>query len=425
MRIGGSQPGGPGSKRDPIRFRRQVALGSRPFDGLRAGRRVPPNSRTAEPPNALARTLGPWALFAVAFILSLAWGVLVALGAERGIPAMPVVSARQPAAPAPPLDPGPPLRPVAVVYRHAEGTMLRGPRGVFVEPKSGDVYVADTGNHLVAVYDRAGTPLASFGFNREFAEPFKAIADPQGRVYVLGGLPATVKVFSFRGVYVRDFPLGRGAKGRPVLITAMAIDGKGNLYFGDSGNGEVLIYGPDHQLRLRFQGKAAEGLISISAIAVAENGEIFVVDARAAPAVQVYSPEGEFLRGWGQHAGGVQNFSLPSGIALTADRVRVVDTLRQTISTFSTSGEFLRRDGGLGTMPGAVLYPSDIATDAEGRVYVVERVGNRLQVLAPEFPRAGSQPENDRLVPRPTDNNPQQRRLRQDLEEVMRGMRAD
>jgi DNA-binding beta-propeller fold protein YncE len=368
--------------------------------------------------------MSSWLAFMFATVLSLAWGVLVAFGAERGLSAKPVLTASAPTTPAP-RDPAPPLRPVAVVYRHAEGTMLRGPRGVFVEPKSGDIYVADTGNHLVAVYDRAGTPLASFGFNREFAEPHKAIVDPQGRVYVLGGLPATVKVFSFRGVFVQDFPLGRGTKGKPVRITTMAIDGAGNLYFGDSGNGEVLVYGPNYQLRSRFPGKAAESLSSISAIAIAESGEIFVVDAQATPAVQVYSPQGEFLRGWGQHAGGVQNFSLPSGIALSAGRVLVVDTLRQTISTFTASGEFLRRDGGLGSMPGAVLYPSDIAADAEGRVYLVERVGNRLQVLAPEFPQAGSKPENGRLAPRPPETSPQQQRLRKDLEEVMRGIRAD
>ncbi len=71
------------------------------------------------------------------------------------------------------------------------------------------------------------------------------------------------------------------------------------------------------------------------------------------------------------------------------------------------------------------MYPSDIATDAEGRVYVVERVGNRLQVLAPEFPQAGNSPENSRLAPRPPETNPQQQRLRKDLEEVMRGMRAN
>ncbi len=385
--------------------------------------RVQPNHRTLEQSNAFWRTTSSLLAFVLAIVLSLAWGVLVALGAERGVSAKPGLSAKA-AAPAP-RDPGPPLRPVTVVYRHAEGTILRGPLGVFVEPKSGDIYVADTGNHLVAIYDRAGTPLTSFGFNREFVEPHKAIVDPQGRVYVLGGIPVAVKVFSFRGEYVQDFPLGRGAKAKPALISAIAIDGAGNLYLGDSGNGEVLVYGPDHQLRLRFQGQVGDKLSSISAIAIAESGEIYVVDARSVPAVQVYSPEGEFLRGWGKHAGGVQNFSLPSGIALATDRVHVVDTLRQTISTFSTSGEFLRRDGGLGTEPGAVMYPSDIATDAEGRVYVVERVGNRLQVLAPEFPQAGNSPENSRLAPRPPETNPQQQRLRKDLEEVMRGMRAN
>jgi DNA-binding beta-propeller fold protein YncE len=315
---------------------------------------------------------------------------------------------------------------VNVVYRHIEGTWLKGPHGVFVEPQSGEIYVADTANGLVAVFDRDGLPLFSFGFNREFQEPRKAIADRQGLVYVLGGLPATVKVFSSWGEYLRDFPFESAGLGKPVTVTAIAVDRAGNLYFGDSAGKQVLVYDSDHRLRLRFSGGRGEGFSVVSAIAVAESGEIYVVDSRGVPVVQVYSPEGKFLRGWGEHASGPQNFSLPTGIALANDRVIVVDTLRHTISTFTPSGTFLRRDGGFGAWPGAVAFPTDIASDADGRLYVVDRVGNRLQVLALDA-EAGRRADRERggAVRQGPDDSREQVRARAQVKEVIQGMRPN
>lgn len=310
------------------------------------------------------------------------------------------------------------LEPVRVVYRHVEGTYLRSPHGIFVDKARSEIYVADTKNDLVAVYDPNGLPLFAFGYNGEVKEPLRAVSDPQGRIYVLAGAPRALKIFNYRGEYLRDFPfVDLEVEPDPSAIT---VGWDGSLYIADGASGKILVYDSEYRLRLAFRTKGSEQSLvrSVQGIGVDPEGSIYVADARATPAIQVYSPEGKFLRGWGEHESGPQNFSLPAGLAIDSEgRVIVVDTLRHAIVLFTSEGRFLARYGGKGTQPGAVTYPTDIAADGEGRVYVVERVGSRLQILQQRLvstrgggnARAGS--------------NPFRERIRRELAEFMKTMR--
>lgn len=333
------------------------------------------------------------------------------------------------AGPTPPLSPDRPsegegkaaealrLEPIRVVYRQMEGIALKSPRGVFVDSVRDEIYVADTMNDLVAVYDKNGLPLFAFGYNGEFKEPVKAVADPQGRIYVLNGIPRKVKVFNYRGEYLRDFPF-EGLEEEPVP-TALTVDQQGNLYIADAKSGQILVYDPDYRLKLKFgaRGNGNGRFQGVQAITVDREGNIYVADAMSVP-LQVFSPEGKFLRGWGEHAIGPQNFSLPSGMAIDRDgRVIVVDTIRQAIAIFTKDGKFLGRYGGLGFQPGAVAFPTDVAADGDGRIYVVERVGSRLQILEERLVAATRAP-GERMVPERVRED-----LRRSIADFLRSMR--
>jgi len=273
------------------------------------------------------------------------------------------------------------LQPIQVVYQQVEGTYLKSPRGIWVDRNNDEVYVADTSNDLVAVFNATGLPLFAFGYNRELKEPVKAVADASGRIYVLNGIPRAVKIFNYRGEYLKDFPLAGGAdKPNP---TALALDHNGNIYIAEGSSRQIQVY--DSALRLiREIGKKGNGdshLNTVQGIAVDTDGTVYVADATATPCIQVFSAEGKFLRGWGEHNAGPHNFSLPAGVAIDGEgRIIVADTLRHAITVFTKEGVYLGRHGGMGSQPGAVSFPTDIATDGKERVYVVERLGSRLQV---------------------------------------------
>ncbi|HET7453838.1 MAG TPA: hypothetical protein VFL12_13910, partial [Thermoanaerobaculia bacterium] len=51
------------------------------------------------------------------------------------------------------------------------------------------------------------------------------------------------------------------------------------------------------------------------------------------------------------------------------------------IKLFDREGKFIDRFGGLGARLGQVAFPSAVAVDAQGRIYVAERGNNRVQVF--------------------------------------------
>jgi len=251
--------------------------------------------------------------------------------------------------------------------------------GVSVDAKSGEVWVADTRNNLVGVFTPDGAPLFTFGSD-DLHEPIRVVTDANGRVYVLDNDRQRIKTFSYRGDPLGDLVLP-GVGERPIFGT-IAFDVDGNFYVGENESCQVLVYGPDFKPRQRFGSCGAEEgqFQAITGIAV-DKDRIVVTDAQVL-AVQVFDKHGEFVRGWGRHDMGIQNFSLPASVALDASgHVVVIDTLRHEIKFFDGEGNFLERFGGLSKRIGQVAYPSGIAVDPSGRLYVVEKGNARVQVF--------------------------------------------
>ncbi len=326
------------------------------------------------------RTIGPWFLFALAVLFSMAWGVLAAFAAE----VTPAPSATRSERRAPAAASMQTFKPTRLVYRQTEGERFRKPTGVFVDRESGEVLVSDSGSNLVTLLNKEGVPVQSFGYNGELPQPTQAVVDKRGRILVLAGIPRKVRMLTYRGEPLGDFGFPGFEGGSKAVPTAITIDGKGNLYIADSTSGRILVYSDEGRLTLTF-GKRDEGpgsFSSVTAIAVDPSGIIYVADAQHKPAIQVFDSKGNYLRGWGEHSGGPMNVSLPGSIGLdSVGRVLVLDTIRQSILVFTPEGNFLFRFGGLGTGPGSLAYPTGLDVDPAGRLYVTESLNARLQVF--------------------------------------------
>lgn len=328
-------------------------------------------------------SLGVWFSLALAFLVSMAWGVLVALAAEEDAASKGGPTSRPSRAQAGPV---PGFKPVRLMYAQAEGKGFRKPAGVFVVPETGELLVSDTDSNLVTLLSREGVPVFAIGFNGEVVQPTRAILDTQGRILALASVPRKLKVFSYRGEPLGDFTFPGFDGAAQAVPTALTIDRSGNLYLADSTSGQIVIYDPEWRLVSSF-GKRADGpggFSTVTAMTVDPSGNIYVADAQHRPSIQVFDSRGVYLRGWGEHSGGPQNFSFPIGIAVdAAGRVLVADAIRQTISVFSPEGQYLFRFGGLGSGPGNLGYPAGLDMDTGGRLYVSEMANARLQVFEP------------------------------------------
>ncbi|MCH8222671.1 MAG: SMP-30/gluconolactonase/LRE family protein, partial [Chloroflexi bacterium] len=119
-------------------------------------------------------------------------------------------------------------------------------------------------------------------------------------------------------------------------------------------------------------------------VAVDASGNVYVADFDN-HRVQVFSPEGRFLRKWGSEGAADGEFDGPTGVAVDGSgNVYVVDGLNARVQVFSPEGRFLRKWGSEGAADGEFGGPTGVAVDASGNVYVVDTGSHRVQVFSPE-----------------------------------------
>ena len=292
------------------------------------------------------------------------------------------------------------IRPIALFNEHLYEGTFNAPMGIFFDRKANEVWVADTKNNLVGCFTPEGVPVFAFASDL-LREPSRIAVDGSGRIYVLDNDRSKLKVFSYRGEPL-PAPKIPGLAERP-SFGALAVDPDGNLYVGENESCQVLIFGPDWKPRGRLGGCGIENGQFQAITGIAANAEYVVVTDAQAVAVQIFNRKGNFIRGFGAHDMGIQNFSLPASVALDSKgRLIAIDTLRHEIKFFDLEGNFLDRFGGLGWRLGSVAYPAGVAVDPADRLYVVEKGNARVQVFA----EADGRPESGTGNGKPNINGP-------------------
>ncbi len=110
-------------------------------------------------------------------------------------------------------------------------------------------------------------------------------------------------------------------------------------------------------------------------------GFLYVVDKTAR--IQKFDAAGRYLLGWTTPE---NEKGRPTGLMVDPKgELWVADTHYHRILHYSALGALLSEFGSEGTAPGQFLYPTGIAMDADGLIYVSEYGGNdRIQVLTTE-----------------------------------------
>jgi DNA-binding beta-propeller fold protein YncE len=157
------------------------------------------------------------------------------------------------------------------------------------------------------------------------------------------------------------------------------VDREGNVWGGDqiarNGKGADLIkFAPDGKVLMvlgkpGMPGNGPGYLTTGSAVVVAPNGEIYVVDGHGAGTndrIVKFSKDGNFITAWGKHGKGPGEFDTPHGIALDSmGRVYVADRANNRIQIFEPDGKFVAEWKQFGR-------PSDVAIDKNDMIYVAD-----------------------------------------------------
>jgi sugar lactone lactonase YvrE len=243
------------------------------------------------------------------------------------------------------------------------------PRAVAVDA-SGNVYVADFINHKIRKITPAGvvSTFAGSGFT--------------------GSTDGTGTAASFRN------PSG------------VAVDASGNVYVADYGNHKIRKITPSGVVST-FAGSGTQGSADATGtaasfnapfgLAVDASGNIYVADTgnhkirKITPAGVVSTLAGSGSYGSTDGTGTAAIFAFPNGVALDASgNVYVADTNNNKIrkitsagvvSTFAGSGTQGSIDG-TGTAA-SFDYPTGVAVDASGNVYVADTFNNKIRKITP------------------------------------------
>jgi sugar lactone lactonase YvrE len=256
----------------------------------------------------------------------------------------------------------------------ATAAQLNGPRGVALDA-SGDLFIADTNNDVVRevsggtitrVAGTIGSPgLAGDGGAAVSAllnSPTALAVNSGGAVFVADAGNSRIRKFTPGGNIATFAGSGFGFSGDGGPATAadlsnpqgIAVDGSGNVYIADTGNSKIRKVDNAGTI-------TSVASISSSGVAVGPAGRVIAASSSPSSLVVEVTPSGpQPIAGTGAHA---------------------------------YSG-----DGGPATLA-ELLYPSAVAVDASGDIFIVTAVIRRVQAFAtPSAPLAVSGAPGDNSV---------------------------
>jgi DNA-binding beta-propeller fold protein YncE len=285
------------------------------------------------------------------------------------------------------------------------GSEFVNPKGIFFDVTRGECYVADTGNHQVVVCDEHGIPRYRFthyvpGNGGPVPGEPKCIAvDENGSIYLVDEASEALAVLDATGRLIDTIAPPADGCGVTESFEYVALGPDGVYASLSCAKRRVAVIDGDLNISrvITLGWKEPSERACITGLAIDSKGGIYVTDACASEMVQMYDANGGFLRAFGSHETGLENFSFASGVALRGDgNMWIVDTLRHVVSLFTPEGTRLATVGGKGAEPGAMQYPTSVAADGSDRVFVTERIGNRYQCfrVKGEVPRGDLQDQN-------------------------------
>ncbi len=297
------------------------------------------------------------------------------------------------------------------------------PSGIAVDP-GGNVFVADSANHVIRKVSPAGEVVAvagnpgiagtvdGTGAAARFTQPSAVAVDGNGNVFVADGGNSTIRQLMPAGTNwtvktiagkagSRGNADGNGGVARFAQPLGLAVDSSGGVYVADTLNNTIRKVTPEgtNWVVTTLAGSAAQ-FDQPSGIVLGHGGDLLVADTWNHTIRRMILVGTNWVvstvAGWGQHhgtndgVGSTARFYNPQGLAMdSAGNVLVADTWNSTIRRLSQDGTnwvVTTVGGSAGTSGktdgtgGAARFshPSALAFDGAGVLYVADTYNHRV-----------------------------------------------
>ncbi|MFQ5913701.1 MAG: SMP-30/gluconolactonase/LRE family protein [Nitrospinota bacterium] len=210
-------------------------------------------------------------------------------------------------------------------------------------------------------------------------ELFRPEAPPTARIKFVGLLRDQDDLTGGSGNGFTEALLGEKPRPRTLSVQPMSVasstDGK-RLYVLDFVKRRVSPFGVE---------KPGNSITNPFGVAVDEGDNVYAVESEL-KLIRVFDPSGEFLRNIGH-----ESVERPTGIAIDPDRRRiyVADSSKKAsknhvVHVFDMEGTHPKAFGGRGFKEGKFYFPTYLALDNKGNLYVSDPINARVQVFDPE-----------------------------------------
>jgi predicted membrane-bound mannosyltransferase/DNA-binding beta-propeller fold protein YncE len=280
------------------------------------------------------------------------------------------------------------------------------PRAVAVD-SAGKIYVADSGNNRVQVFNPDGTLLHQWGTTckidtgegclsptgpGQFNEPWGIAVGQDGSVYVSDTWNHRIQKFSNDGQFLTawgTFGSTGGELGQESVFygpRTVAVGREGNVYVTDTGNQRVQVFNPDGQFITQWGGGGViEGALS-EPVGLAQDGDgnWYVADTWN-KRIQKFTEAYQYTAQWPIDGWGSQSVVNKPGLAVDPERkiVYAADPENYRILAFGTDGAFKATWGMYGMDDQSFALPTGIAVGPDGKVYVADGDAHRIMVFPP------------------------------------------
>lgn len=249
------------------------------------------------------------------------------------------------------------------------------------------IYVTDTNNKRVQVFDLSGTPAFKFGSEGDkpgqFKFPYGICGDSRGNVYVADLYNGCISVHDSKGKFIKYF--AEKSPGEKVINSPGGLRIYNNkLYVTDIRLNNIMVFDLNGK-KLAEVGKMGLNpgeFRAPNAIAVDSDGNMFVSDS-GNQRVQVFDKNGKFVRiiNGTPDGKGASVFVNPRGIGIDSKgRVYVISNLTHVIFCFDKDGKQQFSLGGYGDGVDKFTLPNGLYINENDEIFVTDTVNQRVVV---------------------------------------------
>jgi len=250
------------------------------------------------------------------------------------------------------------------------------------------IYIADTNNFRVQIFDYEGNPVKTFGSRGEkpgqFQFPYGIAGDSKGNIYVADLYKGSVSKFDQDGKFLGLFaekeesdklfkaPAGIAIRDDLIYITDVQLH---SLRVFDL-NGKLVK-------QIGKSGKKPGELYAPNAVTVDRDGTIFVTNT-GNQRIDVFDKEGKFVKviNGSLDGKGPSVFVNPRGIGVDdKGNIYAVSNLTHRLYIFDKDGKQKFSIGGYGEGEKQFSLPNGLFVDDRGRVYVTDTMNLRVAVF--------------------------------------------